>query len=182
MLSFFSYDWRVLLTRGILAITFGIIALVWPYLSLIILMVLFASYIFIDGVVSLMAGFRSRGTYQRWWLYVVEGAAGVLVALLTLLWPRITAHVFLVLVALWALATGGLEIAAGLQTRQVTGRVVKGRGSLLALGIVSMVLGVLLLAFPSGRVVVLVWRLGIYALLFGFVYCLWAYRIKRAKP
>jgi len=177
MRMLFTHNWKMLLARGILAVVFGLLALIWPRISLIVLMLLFAAYVFVDGVITLVTGFRGRGIDRRWLLAVLEGAAGVLIGILTVLWPEITAMVLLVLIALWAVVTGVLEIAAGVQASRATA----GGWLLLAGGVLSVIIGILLLAYPAGGALAVVWLIGLYALVFGVLLCVLAYHIRRTE-
>lgn len=77
--SFLQYEmfrnWWVFLVCGALAIIFGIVALVWPGLTLFVLVTLFGAYVIVDGLLSIVAAFR-RGQGVRWSM-LAWGIAGV---------------------------------------------------------------------------------------------------------
>jgi uncharacterized membrane protein HdeD (DUF308 family) len=158
-----SRNWWVVLVRGIVGILFGIITFFAPGISLAALVLVFGAYAFVDGVLTLVSAIRRRSTTDRWWILVLEGIAGILVGIATLFVPGITALVLLYLIAAWALVTGILELAAAIRLRKVITN-----EWLLALGgIVSILLGVLLIAYPgAGALAVVIW-IGAYAFVFG---------------
>jgi uncharacterized membrane protein HdeD (DUF308 family) len=158
-----SRNWWVVLVRGIVGILFGIVTFFAPGITLAALVLVFGAYAFVDGVLTLVSAIRRRSTTDRWWILVLEGIAGILVGIATLFVPGITALVLLYLIAAWALVTGILELAAAIRLRKVITN-----EWLLALGgIVSILLGVLLIAAPGvGALAVVIW-IGAYAFVFG---------------
>jgi uncharacterized membrane protein HdeD (DUF308 family) len=158
-----SRNWWVVLLRGLVGILFGIITFFAPGITLAALVLVFGAYAFVDGVLTLVSAVRRRSTTDRWWILVLEGIAGILVGIATLFVPGITALVLLYLIAAWALVTGVLELAAAIRLRKVITN-----EWLLALGgIVSILLGVLLILAPAaGALAVVIW-IGAYAFVFG---------------
>jgi uncharacterized membrane protein HdeD (DUF308 family) len=158
-----SRNWWVVLVRGIVGILFGILTFFAPGITLAALVLVFGAYAFVDGVLTLVSAIRRRSTTDRWWILVLEGIAGILVGIATLFVPGITALVLLYLIAAWALVTGILELAAAIRLRKVITN-----EWLLALGgIVSILLGVLLIVAPgAGALAVVIW-IGAYAFVFG---------------
>jgi uncharacterized membrane protein HdeD (DUF308 family) len=158
-----SRNWWVVLLRGLAGILFGIITFFAPGITLAALVLVFGAYAFVDGVLTLVSAIRRRSTTDRWWILVLEGIAGILVGIATLFVPGITALVLLYLIAAWALVTGVLELAAAIRLRKVITN-----EWLLALGgIVSILLGALLIANPAaGALAVVIW-IGAYAFVFG---------------
>jgi uncharacterized membrane protein HdeD (DUF308 family) len=158
-----SRNWWVVLVRGLVGILFGIVTFFAPGITLAALVLVFGAYAFVDGILTLVSAIRRRSTTDRWWILVLEGIAGILVGIATLFVPGITALVLLYLIAAWALVTGVLELAAAIRLRKVITN-----EWLLALGgIVSILLGVLLIAAPrAGALAVVIW-IGASAFVFG---------------
>ena len=155
-------NWWVVLLRGLAGIIFGLVTFFEPGISLAALVLLFGAYAFVDGVFSLVTAVRRRSA-DRWWLLLLEGIAGILAGVATLMWPAITAIVLLYLIAWWALVTGGLEIAAAIRLRKV----ITGEWLLALSGVASVILGILLIIAPGpGALAVVIW-IGAYAFVFG---------------
>ena len=53
--------WWVLALRGAFAILFGVIAWIWPDITVWALVILFGAYALVDGVFALGAAFRDSG-------------------------------------------------------------------------------------------------------------------------
>ncbi len=174
MLRLVSRDWWVYAVRGIAAILFGIMALVWPAPTLVVLVLLFGAYALVDGAALLIALARGDVLARRHkWATALMGVLGIGVAVATLAWPGLTALSLLYLVAFWAIATGILQIVAAIEFR----REIDGEIWMILGGILSTGFGVLLVAFPGAGLLTLVWMVGFWAVLFGVSSLGFAYRL-----
>jgi uncharacterized membrane protein HdeD (DUF308 family) len=152
-----------LILLGVLAIIVGIIALAWPGVTVLALVILFAVDAFIGAGLQLARAFSSRiaGPVFGYLLLALIGlAAGVIV----LVWPRPTAFVLVIVVAAWALVGGIAEFFAGFQSGETAGT----RALLILSGLVSVAFGVLLFARPGVGALTLALLFGLYSLIYGF--------------
>jgi uncharacterized membrane protein HdeD (DUF308 family) len=153
------------LFRGLAAIIFGVLTLVWPKISLAVLVLMFGIFAVVSGITAMVAALRNREE-QHWGLLLFEGILGVLAGVVALIWPGITALAFLFLIASWAILTGILALVAPLAFPMSFGR-----GLLFALsGIVSIVFGVLIAAQPAAGLLTVVWLIGTYAIIVGIMH------------
>ena len=155
-------NWWALTVRGAAAVLFGIVALFLPGEAIITLALLFSAYLLTDGAFAIVAGVRAARRGERWWSFVLEGAADITAAIITLLWPGLTVVAFVALTAAWAVITGALMLVA---SRRLTEQL--GRWMLVLAGVLSLLWGVMLIAAPFAGAIVLTWWMGAYALLFG---------------
>lgn len=167
-----QHNWWLMLLRGIFAIIFGLIALLDPGIALLALIYVFAAYAIIEGVLSLIVAIVERNRLPRWGWLVVEGIAGIIVGILALVWPGLTALVLLFFVAAWAIVTGVLEIAAAFTT---------GSWLLALAGVLSVLFGIILFVHPGAGLLAVLWLLGIYAIIYGVVIIVHAFQL-RAGP
>lgn len=174
LLGMLSRYWWVIALRGLFALIFGVLAFVWPDLTLTALVLLFGAYALVDGVFAIVTGVQSRGRKPRWWAGLLEGLVGVAIGTLTFLWPEVTALALLYLIAFWATLTGVLEIWAAVELR----REIQGEWLLILSGLASLVLGVLLVIQPGAGAVALVWLIGSYAVLFGILLIALGFRLR----
>lgn len=154
-----------LIIRGIVGIVGGVLAFLWPGLTIAVLVGIFALYALIDGVTNLILGAARSQRYGRSWALILEGLVGVAAGVLTLFWPGITALALVWFIAAWAVVTGVFEIAAAIRLR----RVLTGEWLLMLSGILSIVFGGLVFAFPSAGAVGIAWALGAYASVTGVI-------------
>ena len=179
MLETLSRRWWAVALRGVAAILFGVLALVWPGITVFALVMVFGAYALVDGAFTLVAAFgdrdggRTRGS--RAWLFA-RGIAGILTGIIAAVWPGITALALLWLIAFWAMVAGVFDIVAAFQLRKEMRR-----EWLLALsGALSVLFGVLLLVWPAAGVLTLVVLIGIAAIAFGITLLMLALRLRRA--
>lgn len=175
-LNFLERNWWLPLVRGIAAILFGIAAFVWPGLTLAMLVLLFGAYALVDGVFGVVDSIRYRDRIANWGLWLLEGILGIVVGALTLLMPGVSAFVLLMFVAGWAIAGGVLRIVAAIQLRKR----IEGEWLLGLSGVLSILFGVLLVVVPAAGILSLVWLIGAWAVVFGIVLTVLAFRLRRA--
>ncbi|MFZ0093404.1 MAG: HdeD family acid-resistance protein [Pseudolabrys sp.] len=171
-------NWWLLLLRGIAAIVFGVLAFVWPVLTLLTLTFLWGAYAIADGILALWEAIAGQGGHvgSRFWLAIV-GIAGIIAGLLAFAWPGVTALVLLMFIAVWAIVTGLFEIWGAIQLRKE----IEGEWLLVLSGLLSVAFGVILLARPGIGALAVVWLIGWYAILAGAIYITLAFRLKKHK-
>ncbi|MEJ2286392.1 MAG: HdeD family acid-resistance protein [Desulfobacterales bacterium] len=162
MLDLIAKYWWTFVIRGLLAIAFGLIALVWPGITLIVLVFLFGFYAILEGILSIIAAVINRGM-RSWWVLLLEGLASLIVGCAAFIWPGLTAVVLLIFIAIWAILTGLLEIWAAVQLRKE----IRGEWILALTGIISILIGIILFTNPGAGALAVVWMIGIYAAIFG---------------
>jgi uncharacterized membrane protein HdeD (DUF308 family) len=164
--------WWVVALRGLAAIVFGVLAFIWPGITLAVLVLFFGAYAILDGVLALYSAFRSRG--EHLWGPLVEGIVGIAAGIVAFVWPGITALALLFVIAFWAIATGLLEVYGAIRMR----RVIKNEWSLIVAGVLSVLFGILLVAQPAAGALAVVWLIGLYAVLFGIAMLAFAWRLR----
>ena len=177
MLNVLANNWWVVLLRGIAAIVFGLLALLWPQISISVLVLLFGIFAIADGIFSITSELRRYGEHARWWVLVFEGVAGVGIGIVAMAWPQITAVIFIYLIASWGLLTGILEILAAIRLRNE----LEGEWFLILMGLLSIAFGALIFFFPDAGLIALAWILGIYAIMVGLLLITLSLRLKRWK-
>jgi hypothetical protein len=101
--------WPVLLARAVFAVAFGLVALIWPTITLLILAWAFGIFAIIDGAMQIIDGIRRRDR-PRWWISLLLGLLELAAGVLALIWPGISAVALAIVVGAWALVTGLIEI------------------------------------------------------------------------
>ena len=174
MVANLGRNWWLLALRGLAGILFGIGAFVWPGGTLAVLVILFGAYALVDGIFALIAGIRLRSQMDFWWLMILEGVVGIIVGVLTFMSPGITALVLVTFIAAWSIITGVFEIATAIRMRKV----IDNEWMLILAGLGSLLFGVLLFLFPGAGALSLVWLIGAYALIFGILTLVLAFRVR----
>ena len=166
-------NWWIVALRGVLAVLFGVLAFVAPAAFVLSLVLFFAAYMVVDGLFAIVGAVRAAQAHERWGFLLFEGVLDIVVGVAALLVPAAAVSAFVLLVAIWALATGALMIAAAFRLHLHYGRWWLGLG-----GVVSILFGAALLVDPGMSALVLTWWLGAYAVAFGFMLLILAFRLR----
>jgi len=166
--------WWVPVLRGIAAIVFGVIALVYPGLTVAVLVLLFGAWVLVDGVFRIVGAIGHRASDPDWGWQLVIGILGIIIGFLTFHAPAITALVLVIYIAAWALMIGATEIAVAFKLR----REIKGEWFLILMGLLSIVFAIMLLWNPLPGALALVWLIASYAIVFGFLGIILGFRLR----
>ncbi len=151
-----------LIVRGILAFIVGIIAIAWPGVTILALIILFAVYAFMDAGLESARAFGSRSAgpvFGHLLLALVDVAAGVI----AIVWPGPTALVLVIVVAAWAFVGGFAEVFAAFQSGETAGT----RAFFILAGLVSIAFGIVLAGRPGVGAVTLALLFGLYSMIYG---------------
>lgn len=169
-----SRNWWAVAVRGAIAILFGVLLLVWPGISLLVLVVTFGAFALVDGLFSLVAAVRAAKGHESWGALLLVGITGILAALVAWFWPGITALALAFIIGAWAIVTGILAIVAAVELR----REIKGEFWLGLSGLLAVVFGVLVFANPAAGALAIVFMLAIFAILYGVSLLALAFRVR----
>jgi uncharacterized membrane protein HdeD (DUF308 family) len=171
-----AHIWKTTALRGVLAIAFAVVILIWPQIGLTTLIALFGAFALVSGVSTIAGAFSlpvTRG--RRAWL-VVEGLLGIAVGVAVVVWPDLSALGLLYAIAAWAIALGVFEIALAFDLALSSGR-----SLLLALsGVLSVAFGVIMFAHPGAGAVALLALISAFALVTGAMQIAFALDLRRA--
>ena len=176
MSTILAQNWWAIAIRGVCGIVFGLIALFLPGATMLTLVLFFSAYMLVDGIFGVVAAVRAASHHQRWGLLVLEGVLNIAVGVIAFIWPGLTAVTFVLLIAAWAIVTGVLEIVAALRLHPEYGR-----WWLILSGAASVIFGVLLVVAPLAGVIVVTWWIGAFALIFGIMLVVLAFRLRARK-
>jgi len=155
--------WWMLTLRGAAGILFGLLALLWPRLTLLLLVGMFAAYALIGGIAAVSAAIRHRSIHKDWWIPLLLGLCTIAAGLIAAVAPGITALVLIAVMGANAIVTGVLDVITGIRLNR------RGRTEwlLFVIGIVSMLFGIFVLLFPGAGALALVWIISTYAFVTG---------------
>jgi uncharacterized membrane protein HdeD (DUF308 family) len=155
--------WIFAIIRGVLAIIFGLIALFAPIATAIALAILIAAYAIVNGVFDIIEAIRHRGSSSMV-PGIVLGAVSIVFGILVLVWPGMSLGILVILVGVWAVIIGIIQIVASVRHRAVphSGWVWGVIG-----GVLSILFGVLVLIWPDAGLVSIIWIIGIWAIVWG---------------
>jgi uncharacterized membrane protein HdeD (DUF308 family) len=170
----FAQYWWLFLVRGIAAIVFGVLAIALPGITLTALAILFGIYALVDAAGSFMSAFQQHEDAGHRALHAVEGLVALVVGVLAIVLPEITALALVVLIGAWAVVTGIAEVAAAIRLR----RLIANEWLLGLSGVLSIVAGLVIFVWPDAGAFAIAWVIGVYAIVSGIVVISLAMRLR----
>ena len=177
MSALLAQNWWAIALRGVLAIIFGIVALLMPGATMLALVLLFAAYLLVDGIFAIIAAVRAARRQERWGWLIFEGLVDLVTGGIAAVWPLITIVAFALLMGAWAIVTGALLLGASYRLN-----IPHGRWLMALAGAISVIWGVLLIIWPLIGALVLTWWMAAYALIFGVAMLVLALRLRGRRP
>ena len=152
--------------KGILAILFGATllatAVLFPATTATTLVLLFGAYLMVTGAVAVVAALWYRKK-SIWGALLLNGVLGLTLGVLAFIWTDVTVVALMIMIAVWAIATGLVEIITTLRLH----RGIKREWMTAAFGLVAVVLGALILLYPAIGLLAVMWLIGGYIALYG---------------
>lgn len=171
-------SWRTLAVRGVIAILFSGLVLIWPDLTLLALTALFAAYALFTGMVLVAGAVKSRKDSEDWWLLLLIGLVSVGAGVIAIVHPAMTALVLVLVVGANALVSGVLDIVFAIRLRKT----IQNEGLMIVNGLVAILFGVMVFLFPGAGALALLWLISLYAFVSGVLLLALAWRLRaRAK-
>lgn len=173
--SFLTHAWWALLLRGLLSIGFGVLVFTLPKHTLLGLVFFYAAYVIIDGLFSIFGAFRSGAEGRI--MMLLTGAISIIAGLAAMAWPGLTAVVFVWIIAFWSVVRGLAEVIMAIRLRKE----ISNEWALILAGVISVVFGIALFSSPAFGVVVIMWMIGAWAILFGLLFVILAFKVRSAR-
>lgn len=157
--------WGLVVAQGVLAILFGIAALFWPGATLVIIVILFAVFVLVWGIVNFVHSLISMGRVSTWWLELIFSLLTIGLGVYLLRNTLVSIGLFILLVGFTFVARGAVDLLKAFLSHD---REVKDTRLLHVIGgLLGIVAGVIVLSQPAASGVAIVWIMGLYAVLQG---------------
>ena len=169
-----SRNWGWVVLRGIAAIVFGVLTFFQPGITLAALVLLFGAYSLADGVFMIVWAIANRHGEPAWVPLVIGGLLGIAAGIVTFFFPAITTVALLMIMAAWAITIGVTSIVAAIRLRKE----ITGEWRLVISGLLSVALGVILIAAPAAGALAMVLWIGGYAVASGILQIALGFRLK----
>lgn len=167
--------WQALITAGVVAFVLGLMVLIWPSATLVVLALLFGCYLVLSGVLSMIEGISDRNADGAMRVaYIVLGVLGVVLGLFSLRRIDITVLLLAFLLSAFWIMRGVLDIAASLSSREMTGR-----GLRAFAGVLSLIAGILVLFWPGITLTILLVFAGAWLLIYGVMLAMLGFGLRR---
>lgn len=171
-------NWWWLTINGIAAIIFGVVAILYPVKTLVLLLGYFGLLALFLGAFFLLGGYLNRRETKLWDFWVFEGVLNASIGLILLFYNDVTLPVFLVLLSLWAILIGAIQIITVLRLWSA----VPHKTLYLVNGLIALIFGILIIINPFNGIKALTIFIGTYTIILGFFSILISIRMKHVKP
>lgn len=169
-------SWWSFLVSGLVAIAFGVLLLVWPASTVRVLAYLVGILALVEGVVETVWAFVLLSRKEKMAFMLVRGLLGLLIGILLLAKTGFALTFVVVLIAVWSIFTGVVELVGSLEMPKGSGR-----GWIAVSGALSLLLGILLLAVPLETVWAIIIVLSIFLIAGGLVRIVLAFSARKLE-
>jgi uncharacterized membrane protein HdeD (DUF308 family) len=166
--------WPAILLRGIASVIFGILAFVYPGITLAVLVTFFGAYALVDGVFTLWAAFRGDKNSSTV-SFVLQGILGILAGVFCFAFPALAVLYVVILIGVWNIAIGLLQVVGAVSLRGQIGNT----WAMVAGGILAILLGALILFYPMAGALSVVWVIAATSVIVGAVLIYFALTLRR---
>jgi uncharacterized membrane protein HdeD (DUF308 family) len=104
---------------GVLSILVGVVIIAWPTPTLHVIAICVGAWLLFVGIVEMVGAIANRGTLPMWGLTLVVGIATTTLGIWALRKPGMTLTVLIVLVGIWSIIMGALEIIAAFEVKRL---------------------------------------------------------------
>jgi uncharacterized membrane protein HdeD (DUF308 family) len=167
--------WKLMLLRGVIGIVFGIVIMVWPQATIVVLMVLIGIWALVDGVGLAAQVFDKGASGGQRVFFAVMALIALVVALVAIFRPGVAATAVTWVIGIWLLVRGLFELVGAFSSTVATPRWLLVVGALL-----DLVLGWLFVANPGSAAVAVAWLIGLVAVAWGIVFVVLALAARSA--
>jgi uncharacterized membrane protein HdeD (DUF308 family) len=172
--------WWVPLLQGVAALIIGLLLFARPGATLVALTMFLGAYWLVGGLFDIVGAVSRRDSDKHWALALVSGILGVVVGFFLLGQPILgamaTSLALVSLLAIGAILSGIFDIAWAVRVRNE----IQGEGWIILLGVLSVLLGLMLLASPMLSAAALVQFAAILAVVGGIALIITAFRLRSA--
>jgi uncharacterized membrane protein HdeD (DUF308 family) len=173
----FRHLWKTVLGWGVISVLLGIAILVWPGISIEIAAVLFGIYLLVSGVAQILFGFTLDVPGGERVLLFLSGGLSLVLGVLAL--RHLGEGYAVLLLAIW-IGIGFLFQGVAETSLAIGFRGLPGRGWHIFMGILSIIAGMIVLAWPFNSIVVLAVVTGVWLIVLGIMQVGWSLQARKA--
>jgi len=166
--------WWLFILQGLASILFGIVALFYPGITLVALVVTMAVYAAIVGVIDTIHSFSSIGKSKSWWFSLILGLSLMGLGIYLIRNPSLSIGVFIILVGTVFIVRGIFDLTAASFFSGGGGH----RWLMAISGVLGIIAGLYIWTYPTSGGLAFIWAIGLYALFTGSMTIAYAFQMK----
>jgi uncharacterized membrane protein HdeD (DUF308 family) len=156
--------WTSTILSGVLAVILGVVILLWPGPSIVVAAVLFGVYLLVSGIAQVFSAFSLPVSAGGRILLFISGAVSVILAVLA--FRHFGQGYAILLLAIW-IAVGFMFRGVAITASAISDPVFPGRGWAIFFGIISILAGTVVLAWPFDSITILALVVGVWLIILG---------------
>ena len=176
-----SWLWRLL--AGIILVILGIAILVYPDVTLAIIVLLVGIFLIIAGLFELIFGFSADAKGARW-LFILKGIINLILGIVLLVYPDITLTIFVYIVAAWAIVWGIFELIATFMVPKEQSHAVYGTGGKwvgVIIGLIAIAFGIVIAVYPDATLSIIIYLVGFLVIAVGILMAINSFGTRPSK-
>lgn len=170
-------NWWWLTVNGIAAIVFGLIALFYPAMTLLLLLLYFGLLALFLGAFFIMGGLLNRKETNLWDFWVFEGVLNGVIGLILLFYTQVSVAMFMMLLAVWAFLVAAIQIISVIKLWKH----IPHKWTYIVNGGVAFVFGVVMILNPFEGALAITRLVGVYAIILGAFSIIISFRMKEIR-
>lgn len=159
-LEIMKASWWAVLLEGIIAIIIGLFLLYRPAVTTSLLIQVLGIYWLASGLIAVLGAIVYKEENRTW--KFLSGALSILAGAFILMYPLYSSFVllnfFIIFIAVWVIVSGGIRVYSAIK---------RGGWGIVLVGILTIILGLLLLTNFVAGVLVLPWVFGFFLVVGG---------------
>ncbi len=173
MMAAIGRNWWVLLFAGVLSLIVGVAALVWPGKTVLVVAIVFAIWLIVSGIFSLVRGFASGLTGGMRALFIITGILSLVLGVFAIRGEFQELYILSLFIGIGFLFRGFSTLFLGFESKD-------GRGWNIFFGVVMLLGGFIVLAWPGISLITLTWVVGIWLIVIGIYEIIASFSVKSA--
>jgi uncharacterized membrane protein HdeD (DUF308 family) len=167
--------WPVAMFIGVMTTVIGVMVVAWPDGTLKVLSILFGIQLLLFGLFRLISAFSSDAAAPG--LVGFIGVIGMMAGVVVIRNPFETVAVLATVLGLVWVVGGSIELISS-----IADSTMRDRGLVTFGAAITIVAGIVVLAWPGPTITVIAWIAGVYLIAFGLMICYTALRLRRLEP
>lgn len=172
----FGYLWKSMLAWGVATVTLGVVVLVWPGKSIVVASALFGAYLLVSGIAQVLLALTVDVPVGSRTLLLISGALSIVLGVLA--FRHFGQGYAVLLLAIW-IGVSFLFQGTAETTLAISYPALPGREWHIVLGVISVLAGIVVLAWPFGSIAVLALVTGVSLIVIGVSQMIWSFQARR---
>jgi uncharacterized membrane protein HdeD (DUF308 family) len=173
MLQDVAGHWGLAVVLGVLSIILGVLAIAYPGRTVVIVAIFFAAWLFVTGIYEVIVSFTRDGDTAMRVFHAIIGVLAVIVGFALLRTPFQSVEVLIFVLGVFWLVQGIMTFVAAFSVKQ-------GRNWGIFIGILGVLAGIVILAYPIDSALTLAFIGGIWLVILGIMQIVAGFQLRRA--